>query len=110
MADVYNKTGDAESAIKTAKEGLQLAKEVGGLPDIRAAHSLLSEIYEDNGFLQEALEEYKNFKASHDSMFNSESNKVIAELETKYKTDEQLGRIEILQRNTEIQNLLPDIT
>jgi serine phosphatase RsbU (regulator of sigma subunit)/Tfp pilus assembly protein PilF len=105
LADVYNKTGDAESAIITAKEGLVLAKEVGGLPDIRAAHHLLSRIYEDNGLYSEALEEYKHFKAAHDSMFNSESSKVIAELETKYKTDEQLRRIELLQRNTEIQNL-----
>jgi serine phosphatase RsbU (regulator of sigma subunit) len=105
LADVYNKTGNTESAIKTASEGLQLAKEVGSLPDIKAAHHLLSGIYEDNGFYQEALEEYKNFKAAHDSMFNSESSKVIAELETKYKTEEQSDKIELLQRNTEIQKL-----
>lgn len=105
LASVYNKQGKSELAIRTAKKGLEIVKQTGGLSSIREAHSVLSEIYENNGYYKEALIEYKNFKAVHDSMFNSESQQVIAELQEKYKSDEQKQQIEILRKQSEIDNL-----
>lgn len=105
LASVYNKQGKSELAIRTAKKGLEIVKQTGGLSSIREAHSVLSEIYENNGYYKEALIEYKNYKAVHDSMFNSESQQVIAELQEKYKSDEQKQQIEILRKQSEIDNL-----
>lgn len=105
LASVYNKQGKSELAIRTAKKGLEIVKQTGGLSSIREAHSVLSEIYENNGYYKEALIEYKNFKAVHDSMFNSESQQNIAELQEKYKSDEQKQQIEILRKQSEIDNL-----
>ena len=105
LALVYNKMGNVQAAIKTAKESLILAKEAGSLASIREAHNVLSDIYESNGFYKEALAEYKNYKSVHDSMFNTESQETIAEMQEKYKSDEQKQQIEILQKKNEIQNL-----
>lgn len=105
LASVYNKQGKSDLAIRTAKKGLEIVKQTGGLSSIREAHGVLSEIYEDNGFFKEALIEYKNYKAVHDSMFNSESQQVIAELQEKYKSDEQKQQIEILEKQSEIDTL-----
>ncbi len=105
LAAVYNKQGKSDLAIRTAKKGLEIVKGTGALSSIREAHSVLSEIYEYNGFYKEALDEYKNYKAVHDSMFNSESQQVIAELQEKYKSEEQNQQIEILKKQSEIDNL-----
>lgn len=105
LASVYNKQGKSELAIRTAKKGLEIVKQTGGLSSIREAHSVLSEIYENNGYYKESLIEYKNYKAVHDSMFNSESQQNIAELQEKYKSDEQKQQIEILRKQSEIDNL-----
>lgn len=105
LAAVYNKQGKSELAIRTAKKGLEIVKQAGGLSSIREAHSVLSEIYENNGYYKEALIEYKNYKAVHDSMFNSESQQNIAELQEKYKSDEQRQQIEILEKQSEIDTL-----
>jgi serine phosphatase RsbU (regulator of sigma subunit)/tetratricopeptide (TPR) repeat protein len=105
LAIVYNKQGKSDLAIRTAKKGLEIVKQTGGLSSIREAHSVLSEIYEDNGLFKEALIEFKNYKAVHDSMFNSESQEVIAELQEKYKSEEQNQQIEILKKQSEIDNL-----
>lgn len=105
LAAVYNKQGKSDLAIRTAKKGLEIVKGTGALSSLREAHSVLSEIYENNGLYKEALDEYKNYKAVHDSMFNSESQQVIAELQEKYKSEEQKQQIEILEKQSEIDNL-----
>jgi serine phosphatase RsbU (regulator of sigma subunit) len=109
LADLHNQMGNVEKAISTGREGLKLAKESGGWSAIREAHSVLAHIYEHNRFYKEALIEFKQFKAVHDSIFNSQSQETIAELEAKYKTEEQKQRIKLLERNNEIQNLYRSI-
>lgn len=105
LSSIYNELGKADSAIFYGREGLKLAQETGGLSSLRTAYHTLSEIYEKNGLLNEALKEYKNYKAVHDSIFNLESQSVIAELETKYRSEEKEQQIKILQKETEIQDL-----
>jgi len=93
LASVYNKQGEADLAIKTAKKGLQLAKQSGAWSSIRHAHLILSEIYESNGLFKEALGEYKNFKSIHDSIFNSETQQTLAEIQEKYNSEDQKKQI-----------------
>jgi tetratricopeptide (TPR) repeat protein len=105
LAAVYNKMGKYQEAVDNAKKGLTLAEEVGAWTSIREAHSVLSDIYENNGNYKEALDEYKKYKAAHDTLFNSESQANIAEIQEKYKSEEQKKQIELLQKESEIQNL-----
>ncbi|MFO7527125.1 MAG: tetratricopeptide repeat protein [Ignavibacteriaceae bacterium] len=105
LSRIYNQIGNADSAIFYGREGLKLAQETGGLTSLKAAYHTLSEIYEENGLLINALQEYKNYKAVHDSIFNLERQSVIDELETKYKSEEKEQQIKILQKETEIQDL-----
>jgi serine phosphatase RsbU (regulator of sigma subunit)/tetratricopeptide (TPR) repeat protein len=109
LAEAYNKTGKVNDAISTGKKGRALALESGSLSTIREAHNVLAEIYETNGYYKEALTEYKNYKAAHDSMFNIESQQAIADMQEKYKSEEQKQQIELLQKENEIQNLYNSI-
>ncbi len=105
LASVYNKQGKTDMSIGTAKKGLELAKQSGAWSSIRHAHLVLSEIYESNGLFKEALIEYKNYKSVHDSIFNSESQQSLAELQEKYNSDDQKKQIELLKKENEINNL-----
>ena len=105
LADLYNHMGNVDRAISTGREGLKLAEETGSWSTIREARNVLAYIYEQNGFYKEALAQFKEYKAVHDSIFNSQKQETIAELEAKYKTEEQKQQIELLQRKSEIQNL-----
>jgi serine phosphatase RsbU (regulator of sigma subunit)/Tfp pilus assembly protein PilF len=105
LSEAYNKTGKSDDAVSTAKMGRELAIEAGSLSTIREAHGVLSEIYESRGFYKEALAEYKDYKAAHDSMFNIDSQQAIADMQEKYKSDEQKQQIELLKKENEIQNL-----
>jgi serine phosphatase RsbU (regulator of sigma subunit)/tetratricopeptide (TPR) repeat protein len=105
LASVYNKQGKTNLAISTAKKGLQLAKQSGAWSSIRHAHLVLSEIYESNGLFKEALSEYKNYKSIHDSIFNSESQQSLAELQERYNSEDQKRQIELLKKENEINYL-----
>ncbi|QQS37753.1 MAG: tetratricopeptide repeat protein [Ignavibacteriales bacterium] len=104
-AEIYNKLNNYVSALNDGKRGLELALESNSWSTIREAHSILASIYENNGMFKEALAEHKLYKAAHDSMFNTESQETIAELETKYESENQKRQIEILQRDKELQTL-----
>lgn len=105
LAEIYEKIGKIDSAVFVGKKGIKLAEETGNLSTLRSAYATLSEIYENSNYFREALNEYKNFKAVHDSIFNMESQSVIAEVETKYKSEEKEKQITILQKENEIQDL-----
>lgn len=105
LASVYNKQGKTDLAISTAKKGLELAKQSGAWSSIRHSHLVLSEIYESNGLFKEALSEYKNYKSVHDSIFNSETQQSLTELQEKYNSEDQKKQIELLKKENEINNL-----
>jgi serine phosphatase RsbU (regulator of sigma subunit) len=105
LATVYNKKGERESALNIAKKSLEIAKEIESWPAMREAHILLTDIYEKSGLYKEALAEFKNYKTANDSILNSETHEVVAEMQEKYKTGEQKQQIEILQQEKEIDNL-----
>lgn len=105
LATVYNKQGKYDLAISTAKKGLELAKQSGAWSSIRHAHFILSEIYESSGMFKESLAEYKEYKSIHDSIFNSENQKALAELQEKYNSEDQKKEIELLKKENEINYL-----
>lgn len=104
-AEILSKLGKSDSAIYDGKRGLELAVESKSWSTIREGHSVLAGIYENMGLHKEALAQYKLYKAAHDTMFNDQSQETIAEIETKYKTEDQKRQIELLQREKELQTL-----
>src|SRR5690554_580050 len=109
LADIYNNLKMKDSAIINAKKGIEIAKEIGSITAMREGYSVLSFIYESNGMYKEALEEYKNYKMMNDTIFNSESRQAFAEMQEKYKSEEQKQQIELLKKESEIQVLYTTI-
>jgi len=54
---------------------------------------------------KESLAEYKEYKSIHDSIFNSENQKALAELQEKYNSKNKKKEIELLKKENEINYL-----
>lgn len=102
---IYRDIEEPDSAMTTAHQSLEYALESGSWQQIRNAHELLSELYEASGDYVKALEQYKLFQAANDTLFNADSQSVIAELQEQYRTRRQQQEIELLQQSRELQQL-----
>jgi serine phosphatase RsbU (regulator of sigma subunit)/Tfp pilus assembly protein PilF len=105
IASIYLKMNHPDLALSAAHQSLLTAHETKSWSLIRNAHEILSEIYESTGNYEQALEHHKLYKAADDTLFNSDSQSVIAEMQEQYRTRQQQQQIELLQQERELQNL-----
>lgn len=105
VAEIYQELGQTNSALESAMQGLELSRKTESWPLIKDAHEILASIYESRGDHANALAHFKEFKAATDSVFNIESQSVIADLQQQYNTTEQRRQIELLQQQGKIRNL-----
>lgn len=83
---------EAGRALPFALQSLDYAKEVSVLDQQYHSEKLLSEIYDDLGQPQKALEHYKNYVTARDSIVNQENSKkfALAEMNFEYQKKEAL--------------------
>ena len=105
IATIYREMEQPDSAMATAQQSLEFALESGSWQQIRNAHELLYELHEDSGDFEQALEHHKLFEAANDTLFNADSQSIIAELQEQYRTRQQQQEIELLQQSRELQKL-----
>jgi serine phosphatase RsbU (regulator of sigma subunit) len=105
MAGVYKSMGYPDSAVIMVQNSLGIAQEVKSWYLLEQSYYNLSSLYEGLGRYPEALEAYKNYIIAHDSLFNAESQKVIADLKTQYQAREQEQEIALLQHDRRVQQL-----
>ncbi len=102
MGQLYDTIGQFDRAVDHFKTSLALAKETGTRRFQMLNYSELSKVFAKKGDFEKAYNYFRKSAALHDSIFNSEHDKHIAELETKYQTREKEERIKLL---TEQNNL-----
>lgn len=105
MADLYNNLGQSNRALEAAHQALTLAEQTKSWPLIRDAHELLSEFYNNLEQYERALDHFSEYKSANDSVFNIQSQSVIAELQETYKTREQQQQIAVLQQREKISRI-----
>ena len=105
ISAAYQELGDFTQALAVTRRALAIAEEIDAQQLIRDSYQTLADIYEEQGRFEEALAAHRQYKAAHDSLFNSESQSVISELQTQYRTREQQQEIELLNRQRQIQRL-----
>lgn len=94
-----------DEALAHTEDALFIADSIKALPLLRDIYELRAEIFERAGNTGDALHAYKAYKATHDSLFNTDSQSVIAELQTRYRAQEQEQQIDNFRRQREIQQL-----
>lgn len=90
-------------AIPFAEQSIELSKKLNNLNRLKDGYGLLAEVYEANNQFGDALKAHKFQKIYADSLLNIETNKEIAELETKYETEKKDQQIILLDQENSIQ-------
>ena len=82
---------------------LKLSRELNIKEGIKSAYEGFFKIYANKGNYKKAYEYYQLYSEIKDSLFNEEGSKQIAEMQTKYETEKKEKRIELLQKDKELQ-------
>ncbi|NNC84268.1 MAG: sensor histidine kinase [Flavobacteriales bacterium] len=89
LATVYQYQGNSERSVASAEQALLLAQMTGSKYYEKSVQRNLSHIYEQNGRYREALSYYQAYDHLKDSLFNSENQTHLDELETRYRSAEK---------------------
>ena len=98
---VHLKLKNYNLAIKNFMEGLTIGKENGTKETIMKSYQGLAETNYGFKNFQKAYEYFELYAITKDSLFNEESNKSMAEMQTKYETEKK--EKEIALQKTELE-------
>lgn len=103
FSQLKNEQGFTEQAVLYADSALGI--EDNELTFLRDLHEYRSGLYEKLGQYEKALATYKDFKGANDSLFSTENESVIAQIQAQFKTKEQHQQIELLNQKRQNQQL-----
>jgi tetratricopeptide (TPR) repeat protein len=103
--EVYLKSGILDSAHTSIRNGLDIAQDIGMKYTVRKAYLLLTQLYQEKKDFSKALENYQNYVALKDTLFNEEKRRQMTELNTRYETAKKEAYIEILNKDNQIKAL-----
>ena len=99
MGYAYYNQNQYEQAEQYYKKAMEIAEESGARDQISDIYECLSETEESGNNYAKALEYYRIFREIKDSIFNTETNEKIAEMQTRYETENREKEIIILQKD-----------
>lgn len=105
IGDTYRSEKKYKEAIAILEEGMKIAEEMGAKSNLKETARSLSEVYEDMGRNDKALEYYKVFTALKDSIFTLESANQVNELSAKYETEKKQKEIELLKKDKDLNDV-----
>lgn len=97
LSENYNKAEDFQQAIIYGEQGLQLCQDVGDSSSLVHYNEILAEAYAGAGNFEKAYKLQKKVAEEKDTMHKEEQERVIAEIETSYKVEQQEKENEILK-------------
>ncbi|MGV6861872.1 MAG: tetratricopeptide repeat protein [Putridiphycobacter sp.] len=104
-ANLYSKVNKRNEAITFYKKNLELALKLNSAHNISMAYEGLSGVYETMGNMGKALEYYKYHVQWNDTVFNQNSENVIAEMQAKYNYEKEERENKILKQEAAISQL-----
>ncbi|MDX2173474.1 MAG: tetratricopeptide repeat protein [Bacteroidota bacterium] len=101
LGHIYYKKNQLDKAINYFNTSLKLSINRKAWDNIQENALKLSEVYEKNKNLAEALTTYKLFSQYKDSVINKDRNKAIAEAESKFESEKKEQQLKL--KNAELQ-------
>ena len=102
LAVAENKLGN-EDAINIDYYALQKAKQLNNPNLINYAYKALAELYAANANFKKAFHYQLKYKHLNDSLFNTEKEKILSEMEAKFQSERKDNKIKLLKNKTESQ-------
>ncbi|MBN3582789.1 tetratricopeptide repeat protein [Algoriphagus aestuarii] len=101
----YSRVGDFSKADEYLNKALNYRLDFGQKSSLAPTYLALSESNRDRGNFKAAYDNFIQYKAYEDSIFNETKSKQIAELQTQYETEQKDQTILKLEQQSEIQRL-----
>jgi len=95
-----------DDAFSFLERGLKIAREIDGKETIKTGYFNLSELYAAGKNFEESLEYFKRYSQLKDELFNEKINRQMTQMQTRYETLKKEKEIEILKKNSRIQELM----
>lgn len=105
LSKIYDKLGMEYRTLEVLQEAKQIAKEIGSSKEVMDASQLLASYHEGKQDYRQALAEYMDYSMVKDTLFNQEKMQAITNYQFQYDTEKKEQRIELLSRETAIQQL-----
>ncbi|OFY83022.1 MAG: hypothetical protein A3F72_18660 [Bacteroidetes bacterium RIFCSPLOWO2_12_FULL_35_15] len=102
---VYHRMHDDEKAIAFNLKALNMFREINSKDWIAEVYKNLFQIYSLKHDYEKALHYHVKFVELKDSLFTTENNRSLAEMETKYESEKKQKEIEILNQKAEIASI-----
>ena len=97
-------TKNYEMAKECLSKGLHMAQEIGTKLHAKDIYQTFCEMYEAKGDAAKALAYYKEYGTLKDDIFNTEKSRQIADMRTRYETEQKEKEAEIYRlRNVELR-------
>ena len=94
---LYRRQAHYDEAFEALTEGIANAADMNAESLLKEGYHQLFLLHEGFGEYREALDAHKRFKAANDSLISHESQAILAELQTQFRTQEQRLRIQGLE-------------
>lgn len=89
LADIYLNTKNYKSAIQYGDSSIEISKKVGDISDQQSSYKTLSDAYAKQNNYKEAYENFVQFKALTDSIFNTDKSKQLGDMKTQFEVDKK---------------------
>lgn len=103
IGTLYLEQRNYRKAVEYFNQSQTIAKKLGYKPSMLENYKKLSMAYTAMKDFEKALQQQLEYASVKDSIFNVESSKQIAEMQTKYDTDKKQQEIELLNKDKVIQ-------
>lgn len=103
MGNVFLLMEEYPQAIAHHRRSLEIATEIDAVQVIVEAYSSLAEVYAKSDDYKKAYDYHQRYVQLHDTLLNKERLRQIAEIQTKYETENKEQEIAALKQATDIQ-------
>jgi adenylate cyclase len=105
IGDIYYYQKNYSQALEYYQKSIDVATELGLKDMLKINFQSISNIYDSTGNFEKAYEYQKMYSDVKDSIYTEESINQIADMQTKYETEKQEEEINLLKKETELQDL-----
>lgn len=99
MGNVFYKKKDFHKALSYFEEAIKMCRTEGAIDNEKGIAKNISDTYKALGQYEKAYEYYVNYSTLKDSVFNTESNRQLLDVQTKYETEKKDQQIELLNKD-----------
>ena len=104
IGDIYFNRKRYFKAQEYYNKAIVLAKEIKSNQDLHDLYKKMSDLFEASGDIQNAYKYYKLKTAIQDSLLNTDKQKAIEELQTKYETKKKKQEIKLLNNQKKLSD------